>query len=425
MMQTQTPTQTPTTTRPDIGLIIVGDEILSGKRADKHLSKTIELLSARGLSLDWADNTEPDLSEYGVYRNTTGVTPPSAASDKIAEVRASRFVDTEVAIGTTYYYWVNAYDMLENVSGFSNRATAVPTYVSGGSVDPNAPTTPAAPQYVSETTYLASDGGSFARISLTAPPLSANAIATDILYRRSGANDWILGNQINSAVSYLVSIDDLTCGVTYEFASRAISNFGVLSSVSTTISRMAPNNTTAPADPTNVVVTSPSTTYPVPPRYTGAGAQAFAAYVFWDASTTRSVVGYQVGYSPTYGGAITWEDEIIPQTSYYHYTLNTLAQYISIRAVDRSGNNSTGVSVTTSLATVIKIPAGTISSQDSDAVDITGGDLVQVVLSAVEISSLTVPLAIADGGTDAATASDARANLLPTLHRQRRIRPSS
>jgi molybdopterin-biosynthesis enzyme MoeA-like protein len=41
--------------RPDIGLIIVGDEILSGKRADKHMPKTIELLSARGLSLDWAD----------------------------------------------------------------------------------------------------------------------------------------------------------------------------------------------------------------------------------------------------------------------------------------------------------------------------------------------------------------------------------
>ena len=47
--------QTPTQPRPDIGLIIVGDEILSGKRADKHLTKTIELLSARGLSLDWAD----------------------------------------------------------------------------------------------------------------------------------------------------------------------------------------------------------------------------------------------------------------------------------------------------------------------------------------------------------------------------------
>ncbi len=41
--------------RPDFGLIIVGDEILSGKRADKHMSKVIELLSARGLALSYAD----------------------------------------------------------------------------------------------------------------------------------------------------------------------------------------------------------------------------------------------------------------------------------------------------------------------------------------------------------------------------------
>jgi molybdopterin-biosynthesis enzyme MoeA-like protein len=41
--------------RPDFGLIIVGDEILSGKRADKHLPKLVELLSARGLQLGWAE----------------------------------------------------------------------------------------------------------------------------------------------------------------------------------------------------------------------------------------------------------------------------------------------------------------------------------------------------------------------------------
>ena len=39
----------------NFGLIVVGDEILSGKRADKHLVKTIELLSARGLQLSYAD----------------------------------------------------------------------------------------------------------------------------------------------------------------------------------------------------------------------------------------------------------------------------------------------------------------------------------------------------------------------------------
>jgi molybdopterin-biosynthesis enzyme MoeA-like protein len=37
------------------GVIIIGDEILSGRRSDKHLPKVIELLSARGLSLDWAE----------------------------------------------------------------------------------------------------------------------------------------------------------------------------------------------------------------------------------------------------------------------------------------------------------------------------------------------------------------------------------
>ena len=37
------------------GLIIIGDEILSGKRADKHLPKVIELLAARGLQLDYAE----------------------------------------------------------------------------------------------------------------------------------------------------------------------------------------------------------------------------------------------------------------------------------------------------------------------------------------------------------------------------------
>lgn len=40
---------------PRFGLIIVGDEILSGKRTDKHLPKIIELLKARGLQLDYAD----------------------------------------------------------------------------------------------------------------------------------------------------------------------------------------------------------------------------------------------------------------------------------------------------------------------------------------------------------------------------------
>lgn len=38
----------------NFGLIIIGDEILSGKRQDKHFPKVVELLGARGLQLSWA-----------------------------------------------------------------------------------------------------------------------------------------------------------------------------------------------------------------------------------------------------------------------------------------------------------------------------------------------------------------------------------
>ena len=38
-----------------IGILVIGDEILSGKRQDKHFAKAIEILGARGLELDWAE----------------------------------------------------------------------------------------------------------------------------------------------------------------------------------------------------------------------------------------------------------------------------------------------------------------------------------------------------------------------------------
>ena len=44
----------------NFAIIIIGDEILSGKRADKHLPKAIELLGARGLQLAYADYVGDD-----------------------------------------------------------------------------------------------------------------------------------------------------------------------------------------------------------------------------------------------------------------------------------------------------------------------------------------------------------------------------
>ena len=48
-----------------IGALIIGDEILSGKRADKHFAKVVELLGARGMALDWAHYLGDDPARLG------------------------------------------------------------------------------------------------------------------------------------------------------------------------------------------------------------------------------------------------------------------------------------------------------------------------------------------------------------------------
>ena len=45
-----------------IGLYIIGDEILSGRRQDKHLSQVIQLLKSRGLNLSWVRILGDDLT---------------------------------------------------------------------------------------------------------------------------------------------------------------------------------------------------------------------------------------------------------------------------------------------------------------------------------------------------------------------------
>jgi molybdopterin-biosynthesis enzyme MoeA-like protein len=54
---------TPGVCVPRFGLIIVGDEILSGKRQDKHMAQVIRLLGERGLSLSWARYLGDDRAE--------------------------------------------------------------------------------------------------------------------------------------------------------------------------------------------------------------------------------------------------------------------------------------------------------------------------------------------------------------------------
>jgi len=56
------------------GALIIGDEILRGKREDKHFAKLIEILGARGLRLGWAEylGDDPDRITATLSRTFAG-----------------------------------------------------------------------------------------------------------------------------------------------------------------------------------------------------------------------------------------------------------------------------------------------------------------------------------------------------------------
>lgn len=56
------------------GALIIGDEILSGRRADKHLAKVISLLAERGMQLEWARYVGDDAAQLeAVLRDSFSV----------------------------------------------------------------------------------------------------------------------------------------------------------------------------------------------------------------------------------------------------------------------------------------------------------------------------------------------------------------
>lgn len=326
------------------------------------------------ISLDWDDVAVSDLSEYGVYRHTSNV---FGSATKVAEVRASRFIDAEVATGTTYYYWVTAIDRSENEGTQSSSANAVAT----APIDVTAPSTPSAPTYSSEGTYLSGDGTVFAFVVIDTPALPSGAIALDVLYRIDGSASWILADQI--ATDTTARIDDLSPGVAYEFAVRGVSNGGALSTVSTVLDRTAPNKTGAPSAPTSITaVGGQQSDYDGGPILV-AGQLSYASQFDWTAPSDSDLAGYEWVVTidnNTDAAANTMvglglSNFVTTTRGYYGINSIPLPLYFRVRSVDRTGNTSAWAAFA---AGDLRSPAylgfasGDMVVQDSDDISTSG-----------------------------------------------------
>jgi hypothetical protein len=223
-----------------------------------------------------------------------------------------------------------------------------------------------------------------------------------VLYRRTGASDYIVGNQIASSVSYAVSIDDLTVGESYQFAARGISFSGAISQLSTALSQSAPSNTTAPNAPTGLTyIAGNSADFKRPPE-TIAGTVAYSVRVNWTPSTSKSVVSYESVTSELDTDADADAEyaagrffrESIPESIFSTISLlpSFINRYARVRSVDRSGQKSAWAGGGTILTSYWAITAGDMMNQDSDDVAITGGT---AALTSVTISDGSATLATA------------------------------
>ncbi len=80
------------------------------------------------ISLTWDSNTEADLGEYRLYRDTTP-DPSTLVAVIDASQRTVTYLDTLLTNGVTYHYHVTAVDVLGNESDPSNEATATPVEI--------------------------------------------------------------------------------------------------------------------------------------------------------------------------------------------------------------------------------------------------------------------------------------------------------
>jgi len=198
-----------------------------------------------------------------------------------------------------------------------------------------------------------------------------------ILYRRSGASEWVVANVLSSG-SIAASIDDLAPGVAYEFAARAISFSNTPSAISATLSRTAPNYSGTVTTPSGGAISKDA----VRPAYvTGTTTFLFGTRVSWSPNTQSDFSYYEVkvtgtdsdgatdySWAPATGSnaPITTRD-----TQCFFYNATLAAGYVRVRAVNRTGSFSAWASLGNANSAA-SIGTGSVSKYNSDDVTTTG-----------------------------------------------------
>lgn len=245
-------------------------------------------------------------SGYEVYRNTTGtlVINPTLVYSTAAGVQV--FDDTNVTVGTTYYYWVKT----RMVSG----STVVTSVLSGGDSGYVSLAAPAAPSGVTASDGTYSD---LVRISWNAV---SGASGYDVF--RSTSNSANTATLIFSTASGTSSGDDtkVTPGTTYYYwvKSKVVSGS---TAVTSAFSGSDSGYASVPIPPAPTQVAASDGTYANLVRITWNAVGGAAAYDVY--RNTSGELSARTLLASVSGGGLSFDDKNVTSDTTYYYWIKT------------------------------------------------------------------------------------------------------
>ncbi len=269
--------------------------------------------SGSQISLAWTASTDNvGVKQYLIERSNTS---NSFGFVPLATSTTSVYVNTHLAVNTTFYYRVRAQDAAGNISDYSLVVSAT-TNTSIVVSDNQAPTMPSG--------LTATASGTSISLAWTASTDNIGVVGYQVLRSTTNGSGY---SQIATANTNSYTNNGLNVGTTYYYVVKAYDAAANVSATSTQAQATVP----VPAD----------TQRPTAPTGLTATAAHREAALSWTASTDNvGVVGYQIWRSTTNGSGYV-QQTTVNTTVYVDTNLtNGTTYYYIVKAYDAAGNVS-------------------------------------------------------------------------------------
>jgi chitodextrinase len=330
---------------------------------------TAATVSSTQINLAWTASTDNVAVSTYLIDRCQGVGCSSFVT--LSNTAGTNFSDSTLIASASYSYRVRATDAANNLSGFSNVASAT----TAAPPDTQAPTTPAG---------LTATAASGTRINLGWTLATDNVAVTAYLVERCQGAGCASFAQITSTTSNICPDSSVSAGTTYSYRVRATDAAGNLGAYTATATANTPSGSATPAFAQRNFATPQGALTTVTSAFTAAqtAGDLNVAIIGWN-DTTAQIASVTDSKGNVYALAVgpTQRPGALSQSIYYAkniaaaaagantvtVTFNTAAQYADVRILEYSGVDTTAPLDVTAVGTGSSASAATAAVTTTSA----------------------------------------------------------